>query len=528
MRDGRYLLQFTSDLWATLYGGARTLGSLLGVEAEILKRLYFQVLRVAAPAYLDSMPIFREDFWHLVTFRADEGVGGAFRYLLPAPYVEIPFLFNRIYEPTIIARAGADYRLEVTRDRTHLVFEDDPFARANYPIRDLGTTKEITFFAPKVYTDEQDLYKLFGYLTSIVRPSSEQYRQLIKGVLYLFGNGPILYALNAGLQLAAGYPVSREADVVVEITRDAEYYHVRTRNGHTYDIPLRATLAVEVGSVLRPLSTFVSDIRVMDYLSDPEWWKGGVDNQDPTKRVVTYLPQELVPQLPDDPVVNGQVKPGPSRDDAAVIDRVFDEYLKYSVMGVKYSTAALGNFKALEEFFGVLWDVKPHWQAPYTNAYFKVDELVDLGSDDTDIAALVELTRLVLEDPAYDAAEYVRRRGRFAMGAGLKVGAGDWGVLEDFSHEQAELAWQPELEHARHVGGGPWILNSRRTIGHYPDGTVWERARLAACIEVPPDTFDLGLCTEQVSFEAEEIPESWFDQGWFAPSGPLPGPPPGP
>ena len=299
MRDGRAYLSFLSDFWTSLWSDSNTLASLLGVEAEILNRLYLQAVRTAAPAFIDTLPLFREDFWHLIYFQSDGKQADGFKYELPRDYHEIPFLFNKVFEPTVILRAGTDYTLETMEGRTYLVFDHDPFLDPAMPIRDRGDVRQILFFAPKVYTDEQDLYKLFGYLTGIVRPTSEQYRQLVRGVLFLYANGPVLFALNAGLSLAVGYPISRDFDVVTAIGSDGISHLIDTQKGHRYEIPGAATLSVVVGSALRPLSTFIDDIRIIDYLSDPEWWRGGPDEQDLEKRMVKYLPPDLVPEMND-------------------------------------------------------------------------------------------------------------------------------------------------------------------------------------------------------------------------------------
>jgi hypothetical protein len=478
MRDGRSYLSFLSDFWTAVWSDSAILSTAIGTSVEILNRFYLQAVRMSAPDYIDELPLFREDFWQLVYFAQRDRVS-ARRYRLPNPCVELPYLYNTVFDPTVILREGTDYTLAQNTDgSTDIVMGFEPFENARMPIRDLGDQKQISFFAPKIYTDEQDLYKLYGHMVKVVRPTSEQYRQLVKGLMFIKAHGPILHPLNAGLALAAGYPVSRDFDTVLGITNDLSNYYVTTAKGYTYAISLLATLSVVPGSSLRPLSSFIEDIRVMDWQSDPEWWKGGPGNTDPSKRVVSMLPPELVPEMNDT-----------LRDDVDTIDYLFDTYLKYNILGLRLNTLALGNFNAVQEFYDTLYEVKPSWLAPYTNAFFKASEVWDAPSDLVEMVSTIEL---VTDTYGTHAERWHFPRGP-RLNARLRLGVTkqNMSVIEGTAYDRPLLTGAIEPIGRNMLSGGPVRLGSLRKLGTYPDGAVFEKVTLNGSIE-PVDTYTFG------------------------------------
>lgn len=481
MRDGRAYLNFLSDFWTTVWGDGKLLSAVVGTQIEILNRLYLQAVAAAAPDYIDELPIFREDFWHVFALDSKEGET---TFELPATYVEVPFLYNKVYNPTLVLRQDVDYTVVQQDGKTYVKFPEPPFANAAMPIQDLGDRKRIALFAPKVYTDERDLEQLFGHLTGIVKPTSEQYRQLIKGILFIYVQGPVLHLLNAGLNLACGYPLSRDDDRVIGIAHDATDHLIATEKGHTYRVPLIAQLSVEVGSPLKANSTFIQDIRVMDHKSEPMWWRGGPDGPRRGPRVVTYLSEDLVPQM--DSFL---------RDDEEVIDYMFETYLKWSVMGLKVNQLALSqNFEAVEDFFRILYEMKPTYVSPYTQSYFKVAETwVDpahpavqdqTAYDAVEMVGTIELTRGDADDFG-DAAEVWKGRARVQLGSRVRVGARKEDVksFENTARDVVGFDSAFDLEGKVGLRSFRAILGSKLKLGKTPHGAIMERVMIVASIE---------------------------------------------
>jgi hypothetical protein len=486
MRDGSLFLNFLSDFWTTVWQDKQLLSAAIGAQTELLYRMYLQAVRAAAPDFIDSLSLFQEDFWNLITF--EEGTLEAragnepYKYALAARYEAIPFLYNKMFNPTLVLREGVHYELEQApagqdageeAEYTRIVFAEDPFLNTAYPISQVGQSKAILFFAPKVLVDADDLEQRFGDLVKIVKPSSEQYRQLIKGAMSLYARGPILFLVNAGLNLAAGYPVARENDRIIGITRTVTHHVIRTVKNLEYRIPIAAELIVDVDSEIRVMETFIKDIRVMDYISEPEWWKGGPTNTVADERVVNYLPESLVPVLALE-----------KRDDPDVIDHLFNTYLKYHVFGMRVNTLALQSFDAVEQFFGLVFDVKPSYTSPYVNSFFLVKLVFDLPDDsEIEAVATIALTRGLQDGDTADYADYFTERRNLALNS-LAVLNSDPSSLFDTAHDQVTLGATFELTDTHRIEGGQDILNSGLIMGAaFPDG-IRELPTLGATIDL--------------------------------------------
>lgn len=445
MRDGSAYLNFLSDFWVSLWKDSPALSAVIGAQVELLNRVYLQAVAVAAVDYVEYMPLFREDFWHLFTFRSDQRqilslkaeVDGQIIFKVPdywrprirhatvnggsekindyvaedgriiwkgaglkkgdtvdfhsyawffgvgesIAYQAIPYMIDRPFSPTVTIRENSegvnrDYgiikRSDAGRLDAMIDFEVSPFDIPGVNSRDMGSYREVVFFAPKVYVDEEDLWQVFGNLARVLKPTSEDYRQMVTGVMYVYANGPALAPMNAGLNTAAGLPYSRfnGTDTVVGIYRDLPtHYIIQMQSGMAYDVRKGCRLAVTVGSKVKFFGTFTQDIKIMDHLSEPKWWT----------KTVNHIPPELVTNLTPQ-----------QRQDPAIIDYAFEKYLKHHTFGLEVRTTVLQDgFDAVEEFFRVVYEMKPAYASPYVRGYFPVQdaftELVGVPGEDGQI-----------------------------------------------------------------------------------------------------------------------------------------------
>jgi hypothetical protein len=464
MRDGTEFLNFLSDFWTSVWADRRYLTTAVGAQVEGLFRLYLQAVRVAAPDVVDTFNLFEEDFWNIFTLRREEALDEDRKtYLLPERYVRAPFLYNKIFNPTLVLQEGVDYVLEVNTLNSTITFASDPFVTYTGLASDGPDGLAIALFAPKVLVDNDDLYTRFGALVNIVQPSGELYRQLIRGALSLYNNGPVLFLMNAGLNLAAGYPVSREFDRVVGIDDDGSVYVIQTAKGLRYEVPLVATLSVRVDTELRPFSTFVEDVALLDYISHPQWWKGGPANTDPDFRAVTYIPEELAPDLDDT-----------LRDDFDVIDHLFETYFKYHTFGFRVNTLAVQNFDALEAFFNLVFELKPTHTSPYVNRLIKATSIVEMPLEldpetDPEGRTTMELGHHIelLKNDEADYATYYRYPPRLRLNLPrhpLRLNSRPQ-VLAETASDRPVLNSDIELEERLNFSGGTYVLNGNLKLG---------------------------------------------------------------
>ena len=69
---------------------------------------------------------------------------------------------------------------------------------------------ETAFWSADPEFDTERLYEKFGHLVGFKRPSSEQYRNFLQGVIHLYVEGPLLSLLESALNVMAGFPVIME------------------------------------------------------------------------------------------------------------------------------------------------------------------------------------------------------------------------------------------------------------------------------------------------------------------------------
>lgn len=114
------------------------------------------------------------------------------------------------------AGSGTYYvALEASAD---LVFDPEKWALYD-KLFDLDATsnvRELAAWATDMLLDRERLYTTFGYLLGYRKPSSEQYRALLRGVAQLFVLGPTLERIESALNVMAGYPVIRDDGEVLQ------------------------------------------------------------------------------------------------------------------------------------------------------------------------------------------------------------------------------------------------------------------------------------------------------------------------
>lgn len=166
-----------------------------------------------------------------------------------------------------------------------------------------GTTtdarfNEIAMWAPDAKVDKYHLYQTYGYLINRFKPSSEIYREFIRGVFQLYILGPTLERIESALNVIGGLPVIRDDEEVLieyEGTLDPDWVYVRTRRPDTsvaeYAFPRGTIIREDITGWVEgdPTITFESFeplttmFQVTDYVQDPTWWESIV------------IPEELLP-----------------------------------------------------------------------------------------------------------------------------------------------------------------------------------------------------------------------------------------
>lgn len=512
MRSGQEYLNYISDFWGRVFTDSETLPGLIGLKAASLFRAFLQASQITDGRFVGDLPLLREDFWHFITVKMgerDPADTETYSYFLQLPYAQVPFLWNAIYDPTLRLHQGVDYTLEAVTatagdggNLCRITFPLDPFENADVLKREVAGDLEALFIAPKVLTDEDDLFQLWGHLVEIQRPSSEDYRRLLEAIFFIYATGPILPYLNAGLSLALGYPYSRVDDQVLTLTDDptTNTYTLTTLAGYEYEIPHNddyslPTLKFGPGDRMSQFDTLISDIRIVDYKSEPKWWFGGVANLTPSgqpidlnKVVVRQLPPEMAPDME-----------WGDRADLPLIGLLFEEYFKFHTFGVigNPMLLSLTGFNAAAEFFRVIQQVKASYTAPYTNFFFSVTDTVPAFIDGLETASsgaslALEIGLDKTEDGDY--AEHWHHGGRLVLNSVPKLSFSrpDWEARDGSVWDVPGMDVGFDPAETILLSGGPLIMGGGRSlggvvIGAFPNGFLIEKVMPYANIELSHD-----------------------------------------
>lgn len=466
-------LKLQADFWLSMYKQESLfIEASLQAQAEKIKGYYFSFLQRSLPPNIRDFPIFQENFWDVIELKEEDlryfdvamneisASSGAYFVGLPLPdsYAHIPYLYNKVFEPSIVLKEGRLEQLRREFVSGELVIGEKYWNRYNQPITNGGQVippgkefiaqseefysnataqgrvisthdyfidlkisdrkkkklsslivfrteknpfeitslaskynlenkKRITLFAPKTLTDKQELFKYFGSILSVYSPSSADYKNFLEGLLYLYTKGPTVSGLNVALNVAYGYPVAREEENIRKVFVEEDLFILVSDKGNEYEIRRKVDDEVQlrngilsvnrrafpelkfsnkriydpinqvevlngdfsnvtqsppgVYNVFFPVSaldSFIQDLRVVDYKTEPRWWMNKIQ---PRLFIgVSSLPLEL-------------------REDPAVVDFLFETYLKHNTFGVFINSKALTNFDGIKDFFNILNESKP-------------------------------------------------------------------------------------------------------------------------------------------------------------------------
>lgn len=122
-----YYLRFAADFWKKMYGNESLfIEGALKATADTIKSLYFAFLQRSLPDDITTFPIFQEQFWNVIELLVSDGKAvdinlnettdpdlvEFIKYELDEPYSEIPFLYNTIYDPSVVFQSGKESDLK--------------------------------------------------------------------------------------------------------------------------------------------------------------------------------------------------------------------------------------------------------------------------------------------------------------------------------------------------------------------------------------------------------------------------------
>jgi hypothetical protein len=128
--NSRSLLNGLSDFWLRFFRDLPDLEALYEGAEIMLGQTYLNLLSDVLNTSVDETPIFKKEYYRLLTIREDDlicrdsGIPNDLQYQLATPvlYGSLPYLQNKVFEPTVGYEQGLDYTL---LDQS-IVFKVDP------------------------------------------------------------------------------------------------------------------------------------------------------------------------------------------------------------------------------------------------------------------------------------------------------------------------------------------------------------------------------------------------------------------
>lgn len=311
-------------------------------------------------------------------------------YVLDSDIDNIPLLLNKILFPEVMLEKDVDYEITTEYDpdtneflRKVLYFKEDPLNNPYIPVTRVGEEYIIGLWCSRIDYDERYLARMYGNIAGTIKPSSEAYREFLRGIFFMYLNGPVLKALEAGANLILGVPlVKTDGELVSSIEEEGDRLVIYT-DKYRYEYKLGSKLQVEIGDTVNAFDTLATAVTVDDFLTKHEWWED------------LYMKHRQAPNIEES---GGDYY----MQRGSLAFQVFDAVLKYSTFYVEadYSSTFLPqNFSEVVKTFE---QVKP----TFTNYYFVINmmfedilEFFDLIYFDIDMVLEDSLTQGMVFGP---------------------------------------------------------------------------------------------------------------------------------
>jgi len=320
-----FLFNCLGSFWTSLFSETNTIkGLTIGQSQELIQA--YQNLSEEIDSYgVSSCPIYHKEVWQPLTilksqlnespfvFEPNEAVFGpqpstdnlyanqVFQFGFPksptqfvysyTPTIDIgnfSIIANNVYTPSVYYVANVDVSLQ---DGT-LYFNKNPFANPNNNITNvIGTNGVPTTYVDKngvvqqeqllilfcynVNLDENNLYNNFGYVFGINQPSSEQYKNILKGFFTIGAGGANILSLKNLLAYIGGIVPVIEKSEIVQYVATTEYNQLVVTDKHSYSFDLTEKLLSSVipGAVFYAGQVFTNLFSYYDSVTTQQWWK---------------------------------------------------------------------------------------------------------------------------------------------------------------------------------------------------------------------------------------------------------------
>lgn len=340
-----------SDFWVSIFEDPSKVNLLMETHGVAAADIYNNFLQLCTSISIEDVAVATNSQLKLVLLSEADLVSGEVEtYKLPEKILWARFIANRPLLPTSMLEADVDYYLDLDNNTIS-------FAKAlnqlKFPFRlDENGRREYAIWFVDAKVDENLVYDYFAKLIGIDKPerSTENFKNFVYGMYYLYINGPTLADIRKGLNLVLGIPLARDNETVLEIRKllDSDQYLVVT-DSNSYLIPYGLEPTVNVDDTLKIGDEVSRWVEVKDWNNDGDWW------------INYYIPSNLVPHLPPDSLPKERYATAGS-----TMDYLMRNYLRQHTFLVNVNTTTFKNIQTFTELAALIKGIKPS----YTSALY--------------------------------------------------------------------------------------------------------------------------------------------------------------
>lgn len=462
--------------WTQFFQDRSILESFGAASTEMLSSVYMELSNLVLSLSHEDVPVYDRFKWDTLILKSldVEIVNSKYRFPLSPAFNtkglnRSHVILSSVVSPKAILNQGYDFFVS----DGFIDFTTDPFSISGIPIREVDGDLQITLWCPIADIDTNRIWKNYGHFIKRWRFSTPAYKNFVRGMFHTRMFGPIVNRIESGLQLIAGLPVAdgRNETVLAVVKLDTQWV-VKTTVRDYYITP-NVNIRVDAGDVLTPFQSLTDTVEVVDWLIEPEWWKGNVNS------------------LP--PVI------GETTD----VNKAFDQYLKYNTFLVRINLTPFlrdisgltpGNLFDVNSFIEFLLEFKPSYTYVFPLFFLRLREEIPP-------AVYVDISRELysLEDRHFGYPAY------YTMSSGLDMS--DEETLESIGVEQGVsnvIPWNTMLgylpEPYRQIPFIPYTLSEDINLSSGLDmssgavmGDVVTYAKWVSPVEKTPLTMSDGV-----------------------------------
>lgn len=342
---GMTYLYGLSDFWATTFSDVNTVNLLMEASAFEASEIYNKFLQLTSGISLEDIQVKFNSQIELLYLTEADLVSSPSTFAIPNGISSARYIANRPFLPTSSLEAEIDFSINEA-DRT-ITFAK-PLSNNGFIYRtQVDGTKKYAMWLVDVRLDNHLLYSEYASLLQIAEPESitEEFKNFVYGMYYLYVNGPNLDLIRKGLNIALGIPISRDNETILEIRKylETDQYIIITTN-NSYLLPYGLEASVVEGQEIS-IGTGLADwVELKDYLNDGDWW------------INLRLPAEIIPHTTT--VEERYASPG------SLVDSIMRNYLKTHTFLVNIKTTTTKNLQTFAELSDIIHTIKPSYVSP--------------------------------------------------------------------------------------------------------------------------------------------------------------------